>query len=89
MLNQNTAVISISLPRDMKERISKRVKEDQYGTPSDYIRTLVREDIKKRDQERLEEMLIEGIHSGNGAMVGTKEWKKFRQDVLMRIQKNK
>lgn len=89
MLNKNISIISISLPTSMKERIGKRVKEDQYGTPSDYIRTLVREDIKKRDQELLEEMLIEGIRSGKGVMAGTKNWKKFRQDVLTRIQKKK
>ncbi len=70
--------MSISLPKELKERVKERVREDHYGTPSDYMRSLVREDLRHRDQERLEQALIKGIGSGRGMTITSKrDWKKF------------
>ncbi|MEK7074988.1 MAG: hypothetical protein AAB972_02640 [Patescibacteria group bacterium] len=72
--------MSISLPKELKERVKERVREDHYGTPSDYMRSLVREDLRHRDQERLEQALIKGIDSGRGMTITSKrDWKKFWQ----------
>ncbi len=72
--------MSISLPKELKERIKQRVHEDHYGTPSDYMRSLVREDLRRRDQERLEQALVKGLGSGHGTTITSKrDWKKFWQ----------
>lgn len=47
----------ISLPEgpkstSMRQRVNERVAEEQYGTPSEYVRALIREDQKKRRGER-------------------------------------
>ena len=84
---QETENMSISLPKELKELVRARVAEDHYGTPSDYLRSLIREDLKKRDLERLETLLLEGLRSGKGVTVGTKEWQKLKKTVLTRIAK--
>lgn len=70
--------MSISLPKALKARIRERVLEDHYGTPSDYLRSLIREDLHRRDQERLEMALLEGVQSGHGMEIQSqKDWKTF------------
>jgi antitoxin ParD1/3/4 len=73
-----TENMSISLPKEMKERVKRRVEQDHYGTPSDYVRSLIREDFRRRDQERLESALLDGLESGHGVAIRAEgDWKKF------------
>ncbi len=77
-MDRRTENMSISLPRELKERVRRRVTEDHYGTPSDYLRSLIREDLRRRDQERLEGALMSGLNSGRGMTVVSRgDWKKF------------
>jgi putative addiction module CopG family antidote len=38
------ATLTISLPRSMKDFIGKKVQEGRFSTPSEYIRSLIRDD---------------------------------------------
>lgn len=87
-MEHKTANISISLPSEMKEHVKRRVKEDHYGTPSDYLRSLIREDLRRRDQERLENALLDGLQSGRGMEIKSKgDWGKFWQTIEARRAK--
>src|SRR5438552_211195 len=55
--------ISISLPETMKEFIESQVSQGGYGTASEYVRDLVRDAQKRIAQEKLEELLLEGLNS--------------------------
>jgi antitoxin ParD1/3/4 len=59
-----TTSLNISLPEALKEFIQERVAEKAYSNPSDYVRALIREDQKRRAEERLEQLLLEGLASG-------------------------
>lgn len=85
MANGNTNM-SISLPERMKKSIQEVAKTDAYSTPSDYIRDVVREDLKRRDQEKLEQMLLDGLNSGKGVQYGTKEWQNFKEEVIRSVR---
>jgi hypothetical protein len=61
-------------------------KVEHYSTPSDYMRSLIREDMRRRDEQKLKQMLLEGVRSGRGMEIGSKEWKKFWEDIHARIQ---
>ena len=77
-MERNIANLSISLPKGMKERIKRRVEEDDFGTPSDYLRSLVREDLRQHEEKRLEHALLAGLRSGRGSEILSKaDWKKF------------
>lgn len=83
-----TKTIHISLPESLKQYMDERVNEGHYSTLSDYIRTLVREDQKRRAEERLENLLLEGIESGRGTTIRSKEdWERFWERIEARIKK--
>ena len=81
--------MSISVTRELKAYVKKRVKEAHYATPSDYMRSLVREDMRRAEQERLEQALLKGLDSGKGITYGTKEWNAFKEGVIERIAQKK
>ncbi len=57
------AIVNISLPDKMKDYIEERIGEGGYHTTSEYFRDLVRDDQKKRAEEKLESMLLRGLES--------------------------
>ena len=81
-----TKTIHVSLPESLKNYMDARVREEHFSTLSDYVRDLVREDQKRRAEERLESLLLEGLTSGRGVEVGTKEWDAFWEKTRARIE---
>jgi antitoxin ParD1/3/4 len=75
--------MSISLPDSLKAYVKERVEEERYSTPSDYMRSLIREDMRRRDEQKLEQMLLEGLQSGRGMEIGSKEWKDFGKNLWL------
>ena len=63
------ATMNISLPDTLRRFVENRVAEGDFGTVSEYIRELVRADQKRRAQERLEELLVEGLESDAPVLV--------------------
>lgn len=59
-----TTSLNFSLPEALEEFVQERVAEKAYSNPSDYVRALIREDQKRRAEEKLEQLLIEGLESG-------------------------
>ena len=57
------AIVNISLPDQMKRDIEERVGEGEYNSTSEYFRDLVREDQKRRTEQRLEAQLLRGLES--------------------------
>ena len=85
-MRTNTTSMNISLPESLKEYVRQRVAEEHYSNPSDYIRALIREDQKRRDEKRLEQMLLEGLASGPGIPMTPEEWKKLREEALAGVR---
>ena len=42
--------------------------------------------MRRRDEQKLEQMLLEGVRSGRGMEIGSKEWKKFWEELVARPQ---
>ena len=49
----NTSM-NVSLPETLKAYVLERVAEGTFSNPSDYVRALIREDMERRADERLE-----------------------------------
>jgi antitoxin ParD1/3/4 len=77
--------MTISLPEDLKQFVKKRSRTAHYGTPSDYIRGLIREDLQRLEQERLEIELMKGL-KGKGIPMTPEAWKRIRAEVARRIE---
>ena len=78
--------MTISLPEDLKQFVKKRSLTAHYGTPSDYIRGLIREDIQRLEQEHLEQELLKGLRSGKGIPITKDAWKQLRAEAASHIR---
>lgn len=78
--------MNISLPEPLKEFVSRQVSSGRYGSVSEYVRELVREDEKRKAQERLDAILLEGLQSGEAAEMTRQDWKEIRKQALSRLQ---
>ncbi len=56
--------MNISLPDPMKQYVEEQVKAGGYSSASEYVRELVRADQKRRDNDQLEQLLINSLNSG-------------------------
>ena len=58
--------MNVSLPEKLKEYVDGRVEAGGYGTASEYVRDLIRQDLenqRKERNERLDALLLEGLKS--------------------------
>lgn len=54
--------LNISLPQQLKAYVEAQVAEGEYGTPSEYMRDLIRRD-KELQLAKLEEKLLKALAS--------------------------
>ena len=79
--------MNISLPDSMRTYVEEQVASGGYSTVSEYFRELVRQDQKRKAQERLETLLLKGIDSGTATEITAQDWEDIRQAVRQRIAK--
>lgn len=56
--------MNISLPDQLKEFVDTQVGSGRYSSVSEYVRELIRDDEKRKAQNRIEALLLEGLQSG-------------------------
>ena len=83
---RQTSTMTISLPEDLKQFVQTRSRTAHYGTPSDYIRGLIREDLKRLEEERLEAELLKGLRSGKGIPMTKDAWKRLKAEAASRVR---
>ncbi len=81
--------MNISLPETMKQFIEEQVSAGGYSSVSEYIRALVREEQKRKAQEQLEALLVEGLESGKPTEMTDEEWNEIRKESLARLKARK
>ncbi|HAA31861.1 MAG TPA: type II toxin-antitoxin system ParD family antitoxin [Cyanobacteria bacterium UBA8553] len=77
--------INISLPDAMRSYVEEQVAQGGYSTVSEYFRELIRLDQKRKAQERLETLLLEGLESGEATEITATDWEDIRQAVRSRL----
>ena len=60
-----TTTMNISLPDSMRVFVEDTLADDGYGSASEYVRDLIRADQKRRNEKRLETLLLESLRSGD------------------------
>jgi antitoxin ParD1/3/4 len=53
--------MNISLPEPLKRLVDEQIAAGRYSSVSEYVRALIREDERRKAEERLEELLLEGL----------------------------
>jgi antitoxin ParD1/3/4 len=59
-----TTSLNISLPEQLKAYVEDRVASGDYGTPSEFIRNLIRQEKEQR-RSRLEAELLDALQTGD------------------------
>lgn len=78
--------LNVSLPKELKEFVVREVARGGYGTASEYIREILREEVEKRAREDLEKKLLEGLATPLMEMTRA-EWKKLRARIRARAKR--
>jgi len=76
--------MNISLPEELKEYVEQQAKGG-YSTPSEFVRDLIRQDQKRRVGERLEQLLLEGLESGQPIPADEAFWTNLKNDALTQL----
>ena len=76
--------LNISLPKVLKEYVETQVAGGTYSTPSEFLRELIREDRKRRAQEKLESALMDGLNSGPPVEMNVDAWEHKRRQLRER-----
>lgn len=53
------------MPDELRQFVNKRTREGRFSTPTEYVRQLLRDDQNRESERRLEQLLLEGLGSGN------------------------
>jgi len=78
------ASLNISLPQSLKDYVEEQVTANGYSTPSEYVRELLRHDQRRRSEEKLEVLLLEGLNSGDPIQITPEYWENKRRQLLER-----
>jgi antitoxin ParD1/3/4 len=60
------ATLTISLPRTMKNFIEQKMSEGRFSTPSEYIRSLIRDDQDMTGNSEVALLIRRGVLAGGG-----------------------
>lgn len=71
------ATMNISLNDSLKDFVQERITQADFSNASDYVRTLIRADQEKYLQKRLEQLLLEGLDSGEPEPVDEQFWQQM------------
>jgi antitoxin ParD1/3/4 len=79
--------MKIALPESMKHFVQERVLAGGYSSASEYVRALVRADQKRRADERIDALLLEGLASGEPIAVTKEYWEEKKRKLVERLGK--
>jgi antitoxin ParD1/3/4 len=81
--------LTISMPDSLKAFIEGEVGTKGYGNVSEYVRTLVRGEQERQANARLEELLLEGLASGEPIDATPEFWNELRRDAATILARQK
>jgi antitoxin ParD1/3/4 len=81
--------MNISLPDQLKEFVDNQVGSGRYSSVSEYVRDLIRDDEKRKAQEKLEALLMEGILSGEPTEMTRQDWDDIRRAAGKQFERRK
>jgi antitoxin ParD1/3/4 len=72
--------MNISLPDSLKQFVDQRVGE-AYGSSSEYIRDLIRQDQVRQAEQQLVSLLREGLESGPSTPANQAFWDDLQRQI--------
>jgi len=69
---------NVSMPEDLLAYVRTRTKEGGFGTPTEFMRHLIRQDREERAERELERSLLDGLESGRSRGAAKTFFKRMR-----------
>jgi antitoxin ParD1/3/4 len=79
--------MNIALPESMKHFVQERVSVGGYSSASEYVRELIRADQKRKAEDRIDALLLEGLNSGEPIPVTKEYWEEKKRKLTERLGK--
>jgi antitoxin ParD1/3/4 len=79
--------MNIALPESMKHFVQERVTAGGYSSVSEYVRELIRADQKRKVEERIDTLLLEGMETGQPIPVTEEYWDEKKRKLTERLAK--
>ena len=70
----------------MKQDVDEIIADEGYGNTSEFFRDLVRRYLHERRERKLEELLIEGLNSGESTPLTKKDFEAIKERGLKRLR---
>ena len=80
--------MNISLPEALKEFVDDQIASGRYSSVSEYVRELIRGDERRKAEERLEALLLEGLAS-EATELTAQDWSHIRKEAIAQIKTRK
>ena len=77
------STMNISLPGPTRKWVEEQVRSGGFGSTSEFFRHLTREEQKRQAQERLEQLLLEGM-KGPAREFTDADWNAIRARIRAR-----
>ena len=84
----SASTINISLPDTMKADVEEIIATEGYGNTSEFFWERVHNDMKRRQERKIEELLLERLNSGKATPLTKGDIEKIKERGLQRL-KNK
>lgn len=81
--------MNISLPPTMKSWVEDQVARGGYGTASEFVRQLLREERRRRIRGQIDEKLYEAIDDGKSTPMTDRDWEKLRSRIRKRPKRRR
>ncbi len=79
--------MNIALPEAMKTFVQSCVSQGGYSSVSEYVRELIRADQKRKTEERIDALLLDGLASGEPIPVTSEYWEEKKRQLTQRLAK--
>jgi antitoxin ParD1/3/4 len=80
--------MNISLPEPLKQFVDGQLATGRYSSVSEYVRELIRADEKRKAEEQLEALLLEGLR-GEETEFSRADWENIRTRALAQLKARK
>ena len=79
------ATITVNLPDDTIPRLRQEATERGFATAEDYLKNLVAEDLRRRDEERLQAVLLQRLDDGRSVVMDDDDFRRINEKAAARI----
>ena len=81
--------LNISLPEATRSWVEDQVRKHGYGTVSEYIRQLLRDEQKRQLREEVDHNLLDALDSGDASPLTRKDWQDIERQGLKQARTKK